>query len=294
VTPSYSPDLERLAILRWSLDELGVDSEHYIVVPDEDVPAFRRFGRNNVHIVPTSAVLPKAAERWRRVCRQAGRPGTAIGRALRRGMPGWFAQQIVKLNAGAALGLEDWVCVDSDCCFLRAPVADDFAGPNDGAALFEYKAQPMGPSARRIHADALGFLDLGTDIDTFPTPSRTYVGPVTPLRRVVIERLTGWIDERYGAGLKGLPWWAAMSAHRATEFTTYGLFARHIDGLADLEPVDRRLAVFLYQFDAESVGEQISELFYWRDELRAVMVHSHLDVTAEAIKQAMSPLIGQL
>jgi hypothetical protein len=85
-----------------------------------------------------------------------------------------------------------------------------------------------------------------------------------------------------------------MARARATEYTTYGLFARHVRNAHDLSPADRRLVRLFYSFDASTFQSEVRRRFEQSPSLRAVMVHSTLGVSPTAYAHLVEPLIGSV
>ena len=276
VTPSHGEDAERLAFLRESLLDAGVDAPHVVIVPPEDLRAFARVPKEGLELVTTADVLPRAIERRRR------RGRARWQRALFLNKPslapsGWWAQQLVKLAVGDVLNLDAWLCVDSDVfCIRDNGVLDVIASGNE--ELHEFVDFPVGPSIRSFHARSVAFLGLdagGVD------GRRTYVGQAVPLVSGVVARLTAHIERR-----SGRPWMSAMLAGEATEYTTYGLFSRHVDGFRDVRPVDRRWCWHFYDFD-ESTFESRLRAAADQHGVSFGMVHSRLGVDPQRYRSAV-------
>jgi hypothetical protein len=235
VTPTYGPDSEQVRLLCRSLFEVGCTWDHLLVVQDEDLGQFTGLRQiPGTTVIPTSAVLAPDMERWRRRSPRTRTPSDVLAFVVHRRLKAWWSQQLGKLLLGTALAVDEWVCVDSDCVFLRPPRAADFRADDGGPALFDFLDFPLGAPVRRFHADAATFLGLPLSIDTQPTPRHTFVQQLIPLSREVAESLVTWVEEHHGS-----PWWAAMVRGRATEYSTYGLFASHLMPESPLTPVDR-------------------------------------------------------
>ena len=97
VTPSYAPDLELCRLLNRSvLEFLPPSIQHYVIVNDEDLPAFRGLAGDRTTVLSQREFLPSGMHRI---------PGTSrwLSRASPRPFGWWLAQQVVKL-AGQVRG----------------------------------------------------------------------------------------------------------------------------------------------------------------------------------------------
>ena len=273
VTVSYRPDLERFAFLRESMHRCGVDLPHVVVVPMEDVSSFRqlRFA-DGLTVVPTGDVLRAPIERLRLI---GQRPRWQRLGAKLRGHPwlgGWMAQQLVKLSMARVVE-GHWACIDSDAFFLAPLVREDFYDNGRRLLLFELEDFPIGPATDRFHRDALQFLGLDPGIDTFPRPKRTYVTWPFVFHHEVVARLLDFIEDRHAES-----WELAMTRANATEYTTYGLFARHVDGAPELCPRDVRWTwVFNRTLRERDLQEDLDRAAAVSD-VRIGMIDAHLEL----------------
>jgi hypothetical protein len=274
VTPSHAFDAERLRFQRESFEAAGVDARHVVVVPPEDLAAFR--GLPGAEVVATADVLPAEVEKARLRGRERWRRALPWNRDPVKAMSGWWTQQWVKLAVGERLGLDAWVCVDSDVFAVRP--WDPFAVLAPRTELHELVDFPVGESIHRYLRDSTAF--LGLDPSAVGT-RRTYVGQATPIHGPTVGRML-----RHVEGRTGLPWWAAMVRAGATEYTTYGIYARHVDGLRDLTPVDRRWCRLFFEYGPS-----------FEDDLRRAvaeegvvlgMLHSRLGVDPASYRDAVA------
>ena len=278
VTPTYRGDLERFRFLRESMVAVGVTQPHLAIVQTEDVARFRRaVPGDGLTIVPSREVLAPRVERLRRLSRRA-----AVRHALpsRLRVHGWIAQQLVKLAAVDLVDAPVAVPLDSDAFFLR-PIPDSM---HDRAYLHEFVDAAAGPRTKRYYTAAESILGLppGTG-----DPRRTYVSLVVPLSVEVTRDLRAHLDERHG------DWATALVRHDATEYTTYGLFARHVQGLAKVEPVDRRLSAAFYEFTPELFASVLREAAA-DPGVHLGMVHSHLPVPGSVFEPVVREVWREL
>lgn len=274
VTPSHAFDAARVRFQRESFADAGVTARHVVIVPPEQRAAFA--GLPGAEVVTTADVLPPEVERARLRGRDRWRRGLPWNRDPKKAMSGWWAQQWVKLAAGEALGLDAWVCVDSDVFAVTA--WDPFAVLAPRCELHELVNFPVGESIVRYTKASTAFLGLDPEV---VGDERTYVGQATPLHGPTVARMLCDIERRSGRA-----WWDAMVDAGATEYTTYGLYARHVDGLREVTPVDRRWCRLFFEFGPT-----------FEDDLRAAvrdegvslgMLHSRLGLDPSAYRDVVA------
>lgn len=224
ITPSYSRDLWRVLLLAESIERLDIDIPHVVIAHTEDLADFQRsLAPYRSEVVATADVLPPRYER-RRANRFRKRDPRhwASGRPI----PGWGAQQMVKLAAPMALGLDILVCVDSDVAFLRHVEASDFYDPHTAKALlYETVDENAETASWTIGAANL----LGVPLRDVRL--RQYIHhPVVMDGRTVQD-----LDRRLGetTGKSALD---CVLRSRTTEYPLYGVYARYVDKLARVVP----------------------------------------------------------
>ena len=271
LTPSCGFDAQRFTLMRRSMRELGIDLPHVVVVEEEDLAAFDSHRRDpGLVILSTKEVLAPYVE-WRR--RRGKSPNNrAIWNRGPLRMGGWFTQQMVKLSADGVIAHGHWVCIDSDVFFLRPICKADFFSPEGLLHLHEFIDLPVGPASQKMSADAAAFLGLQGQVDR----RYTYVQPIIPIHRNVAARLREHVQITHG-----LRWELRMHAAGATEYTTYGMFARHIAKFKELAPVDRRWVHLLYDYDRATLSALLAKDLEENPDRRAGMVHSRLDVDTD-------------
>ncbi len=279
VTPCYAPDVERFAFLRESMMACGVELPHVVVVPDDDRGLFQRFATDSdLRVCTYSEILPSG------LVRQLARGPTlrdrvrhrVTGRRFLRLHWGWMVQQYVKLSAGRAVDTSMWVCVDSDVFFLRHMGEEDFRSSRGRPLLLELVDSTSGPTSiefRDASARLLGIAPETVD------PRILYTSWIVPMERGVVEELLRFVEQR-----KRGHWWEAMAQAGATEYETYGLFARHIHGLRNVDPEDRRWCWLFYD-----VTKLNGMLRYALEEIgvKAAMIDSHLNCDFPAAQEVV-------
>ena len=227
-TKTYLPDLERVLTLLRSLRYVENQIPHVVVVDDDHLdamsPALKEFA---VDLVPTSALVPASMKRAASVSARLGKISVrapAIGAVARRTygslvgyVDGWWAQQAVKIAAGAAYPGSALVNADSDLVFLETPCRDWFVRENGIARLFERDAVSLKDIEWKLRAHRV------LDLDRFADAPTSYTTMPQVIDARVAVGLIEFLEERYR-----LPWWRTMLARHATEYELYGSFAAHL------------------------------------------------------------------
>jgi hypothetical protein len=265
--------VERLAFLRESMKACHIDLPHVVVVPDAERGFFDRFeGEPGLTVYTYSEVLPAPlVSRLDRGPNLRDRVRHRLtGRRLLQMDWGWMVQQYVKLCAGSVVRTSMWVCVDSDMFFLRQMTQEDFLSRSGRPLLLELTDHPVGPVETSV---VVGFRNAASrllglrpeEVD----PRVIYTGWLVPMHRGVVDELLGFLEKQ-----SRLPWWESMAQAGATEYETYGIYARYVHGLREVDPEDHRWCWLFYDVDnfAEMLRYAIGEAG-----ARAAMVDANLD-----------------
>jgi hypothetical protein len=279
VTPCYAGDVERLAFLRESMAVCGVKLPHVIVVPDADRAIFERFETEaDLRICTYTETLPS------RLVQQLDH-GPTLAERIRHRLTGqrflrlhwgWMVQQYVKLGAGTVVDTPMWVCIDSDIFFLRHMDESDFHSRSGRPLLLELVDYPTGPTAIEFRDASAKMLGIG---EARLDPRVLYSSWIVPMERGVVDELLQYIERR-----RRLHWWEAMAQFGATEYETYGLFARHIHECRNVEPQDERWCCLFYDLT------KFDGLLRWSIKekgVKAAMVDSHLDCDLAAVRDVV-------
>lgn len=115
---SYRNDLLRLERLVHSVQQFNADSiPFYVSVPEQDFPLFdEKLSGLNVSLIKDEQILH-------------ANPRLEVGKILK--LPGQLSQQIVKSEFWRLEISTTYVCLDSDCVFIRQFYLDDFISPDD-------------------------------------------------------------------------------------------------------------------------------------------------------------------
>jgi hypothetical protein len=206
----------------------GIDIPHIAVVHDEDLAVFKQTPhRNNLTLLSTADVLPARLETRRKIWGRQRRRDPRLW-FTGRGIHGWAIQQIIKLASPQLTDATGIVCLDSDVCFIDRVMPDDFF-TDDGKLHFYETTHDIDVQMAEWYACALRFLGQ----PTMGVPLRRFTHSPVPLRRDVLVELQRYVESRHGK-----PWMdAVLGGERIMEYSLYGAFARHIDGLKRLAPV---------------------------------------------------------
>ncbi|MGP0221235.1 DUF6492 family protein [Paenarthrobacter sp. NCHU4564] len=217
VTPSYLPDLELCVDLNRSVLELTAPGVvHHIIVPAQDLPAFRKLQgpRTEVHdareFLPRSFIKTPGVNVWV----NGARPWPPVR--------GWITQQILKLSAVSVLHVDGALLLDSDSVLIRETNLDTFRH-NGSIALYR---KPGGvdktlPGHRLWHASARRLLGLEPppdgDLDDY------ICWPCLWEPRLVRDML------RHIQEVKGRLWSTAVGAElHFSEMMLYGLYVDEV------------------------------------------------------------------
>jgi hypothetical protein len=217
VTPSYSKDRDRCALLVESMDRfVPARHRHYLVVPRRDLRSFTPLRSQRTEVMAQEEVLPA----WLRQIGVAPKWWLSLRSAPVRG---WIVQQIVKLAAAQAIRADAYACIDSGNLFVRAfdPLARHL---RDGRLLLFREQGPQfttGPN-QAWHATAARLLGLPAR----PSWDRSYVSLIVYFWRDVLLGL----QERIAAAGGGD--WRVAIARLATfsEYVLHGLYCDEVLG----------------------------------------------------------------
>jgi hypothetical protein len=211
ITPSYFKDFERCRLLVESFARYVPSKyHHYVLVPRRDEKLFAPLNSSRTHVVVQEDVLPK----WMRQLESAPKFWLSL-----RSLPvrGWIVQQLVKLNACAAIDADAFACIDSGCFFVQPfdPLAVHY---RDGKLLLfrEVGEQFVTSDNKAWHAAAEKL--LGTE--PLEKPNRSYVSLVVYFWRHVLRAMQNHIE-----GLHGVDWRVPICRLRTfSEYLLHGAF----------------------------------------------------------------------
>ena len=223
ITPTYSLDLERCALLCESVDRYVTSfSCHYLIVPDDELAMFAGFGGGRRVVVPLSEILPTWLKPLPRFIQRNRRRYWGSLRAKPVG--GWYVQQFAKI-ATAQLVPETLACVlDSDIVFFR---------PYQLSAIGQANATPLFIRPREIAAAAREHASwvrsshrlLGLDEPLFPADD--FIGHIIFWNQRTVRAMTARLEK-----VSGRDWIEALCRTRGiSEYMLYGFFVRNTPAL---------------------------------------------------------------
>jgi hypothetical protein len=248
-TPTYARDFERFCLQRESIERCGIDLPHVAVVNHEDLALFAKVPhRRGLTLLSAHELLPASYDRRRQVWGYSRRDYRYW--ITGRGIHGWLFQQLLKLASPAVVDTDGIVCLDSDALFVSRVTADDFFAPDGRLHLYE-TTDDLDTEMAEWYAHSLRF--FGEKVTGVPL--RRFTHAPVPMHRAVLLDMQKFIENRHGQS-----WMEAIiAADRIMEYTTYGAFARHIDGLKRVCPTTPTLTLY----------------YWWADEVK--LLHSHFE-----------------
>ncbi len=226
ITPTYDRDLERFTLLRESMERCQVDVPHIAVVDHEDLPLFKKIPyAHKLTILSSQDVLPPAIEARRTAKKYRKRhpyywlkPKPIIG---------WAIQQVMKLRSPEYVDTEGILCLDSDVFFVDRVEDSDFFSADGKLHLYEdptnFTVETVSWMAESMHA-------LHLQLNQKPL---LFIHNPVPMHRDVVLKLRQKLEEIHGES-----WIEIFLKLGLTEYTTYGVFARFVNGLDKVSPVE--------------------------------------------------------
>jgi Family of unknown function (DUF6492) len=218
VTASHRKDIDRFALLCDSIDRYVTGYEtHYVIVNDDDMPAFARFNRQGRIVLPCQKLLP----RWLKPLPPfLTRQGRRVWFSFRSGpMHGWHIQQLVKIEAALQLPSRRFCFIDSDNVFFRPFDMLEYAGADLTPLYVIPKAIAENNPRQAVWTRCCDRL-LGRNPTTFPADD--YIGNLIVWDKLALQDMVLTIER-----VAGKSWAAALSSERAfSEYLLYGNFVR--------------------------------------------------------------------
>jgi hypothetical protein len=273
VTCSYRPDFQRCENLCASVDQyVGREHHHTLVVPDRDLPLFRRLQSHRRSVVAVQDILPASYHQLPGLKKWWLDSGIWPVR-------GWMMQQLTKLSADQLCYSEDILFLDSDVEFIRPLDRARFS--RDGALRLHRKP---GEGSEGVHlkwhhtsAELLGLSPryFGGD----------YVAALTSWRRSNLVAMKAHIEQTTGRA-----WQSAVGRQlTVSEYTLYGVFVEHVLGLENaghFACADDLCHCLWFGRDTEQFLSQLD----YRQPPQAVLVQSNIGLEQHKV----DALIGQI
>jgi Family of unknown function (DUF6492) len=216
ITPTYSHDLERCALLCESVDRYVIGfANHYLIVPDDELTMFARFHRGRRQVLPLSQLLPSWLKLLPRFVRRNNRQywWSMHGKPVN----GWHVQQYVKI-AMAYIAPETVSCMlDSDVAFFRPFNLSNLAPPNP-TPLFIAPGDVTDRLPNHVCWLRTSHRLLGLGPPAIPADD--YIGHIIFWNQQAVRAMTARIER-----VSGLEWIDALyRAHAISEYMLYGYF----------------------------------------------------------------------
>ena len=216
VTPSFSTDFERCALLVDSIERwVAPHVKHYIVVDRRDVPLFKPLARSRTRLLVVEDIVP----RW--VVRIPGVRKFWFSFRTRP-LKNWILQQLVKLSIPGVVQDDVLLYTDSDVFFISP--YDPRAFERDGKVPLFYEPGQRGliPFNDKWQAVASRLLDIPVETDC----DINFIGNVICWRRDHALDLQRRVSE-----VAGRPWELALAPLNAfSEYILYGLYVSRVLG----------------------------------------------------------------
>ena len=275
VTPSYLPDLDRVCLQAESIHRLGIPLRHLVIAHSEDCAAFASALRPwPSEVLPTSAAIPASFERRRAAPYRR--------RDLRRyvqGAPvaGWMGQQLLKLCAPGALGLDIAVYLDSEYVFTKPVSAEHFSAASR-ALLFE----SVGDDATTLSWGLEAFRSLG--IDFAGKTLRQYIHHPTVMTADVLRGLQARLESLHRGH-----WLNSVMKSGSTEYVLHGTFAKYVmpDAVVAAPPLPHAI-VWTGPESVDAARRTLIELVETNDPY-VVGIQSTLGVPPDVIRELCEP-----
>jgi hypothetical protein len=220
LTPTYGRDLELCALLCESVDRhVHSFSNHYLMVPDAEVPLFAHFESDHRTVLPASAFLPKWLRPLPRVFQRNRRQYWWSLRT--KPVSGWHVQQFLKIAAAVSLPHERFCILDSDIVFFRDFDLTRFETPNS-IPLLNLPEQVTADFPR--HARWVESTHQLLGLPTPPLPASDFIGHIIFWDKQTTRAMVSQIET-----VTGGDWIEALCRMRGgfSEYMLYGYFAQN-------------------------------------------------------------------
>ncbi len=279
ITPTYRSDLDRFAVLRESIMELGIEYPHLVVVDTEDRPLFERFADEPfVTLLTTREVVPRSIERGRVAAANHAAPYRRPDPRfwlLPKQVKGWKVQQIVKLAAPQLSAAKVFVAVDSDSFFVRPLDRRDVVGESSKPFLIETVADEAQTTSWLLSAmRALGVPLPGA-------PLHQYIHAPTILSRSVLLD----VQRTLAAGSRRGWQWAFLRSG-AAEYPLHGVQAALVDDYRSVEKRDTPVGLVWWTPDTFRSMEEFNQHVVTDSNVRAAALNSTLNLETHVHRTA--------
>jgi hypothetical protein len=258
LTPTYGRDLDLCTLLCESVDRHARSfAEHYLLVPDSDMPLFAHFASERRVVLPASKFLPKWLHPLPAIFQRKRRQYWWSFRT--RPVSGWHVQQLLKIAATISLPHQRFCILDSDVVFFRDFDLARFEYPNP-IPLFTL---PDEITAGQInHANWVGTSHRLLGLPTPPLPATDFIGHIIFWDQQTTRAMAAKIGE-----VTGLDWAEALAKiHGFSEYMLYGYFVQNDGRFSGGHTPSSRTPCVSY-WDPPRLGEaELNQLLRGADE----------------------------
>ncbi|HVX83189.1 MAG TPA: DUF6492 family protein [Phycisphaerae bacterium] len=276
LTPTYHRDLDRFALQRESIERCAIDLPHLAIVNTEDLPLFQKIPfKKNLTLLTTRDVLGKTMDRRRQVWRVSRKDYRYW--ITPAGIPGWLAQQLLKLAAPAFISTDSFLCLDSDAFFVDHLTAADFHAPDGRLHLYE-TSDDLDLEMAEWYAHSLRFLG----IKETGVPLRRFTHAPVPMHCQLVKDMQTLIEQRHH-----MPWMEAIiTGDRIMEYTTYGAYARHVDQLKTVAPIAPQIALYYWwKHETENLLENLDARLA-ASRAKIILINSNIGLSHDECRRA--------
>lgn len=287
-TPSYRNDLERLILLRKSINRFySGHAKHIISVPRHDFNVFKQalesdIFRGECQLIEQQALVDKRffpSPFYKMVTQaiptQAWRFERYAGRA------GWITQQVVKLSAYEIIPTETIVVIDSDLIFIRNFSDESFLHSN-GKILMRHVPEKESAKHRSHITKSREILQVPPG-----TTEHNYMSSPAIIQKTWLRELARYLESTYHQ-----PWQETLLREpRFSEYSIYGIFVEEILRPKDL--IVQTSPLFMIIWDKESFADFIEspERFVSsHPERLCLVVQSNLSIEANSYTTHISKI----
>ena len=209
---SYGPDLQYSqrfleSFLKYATESIPL----YVVVPDQDVPAFIEVFANHATVLPESL--------W---------ADQLVDYPIHGNNPGYINQEIIKLAFAEGGYLRNYLCADSEAVFIRPFSSRDFMDPTGVPYSFITED-------RELHVDPIYFDTYWTTREKFLVKIREFLElPATPIatcHNMAVFSSEHVLDLKKYLSDRGLNWAGALEIS-PYEFGWYNFWIEKVQGTA--------------------------------------------------------------
>jgi len=283
-TPSYRNDIERVEILRQSINHFVKESlNHYVVVPKQDVVLFKkRFANEKTVIILkqndfvnsqfyatklyslVNYFLP--SQSWR-LSKFAGRPG-------------WIAQQIVKLNIPNIVQEDAAIILDSDMFFIKHLSIFDIVTHSNNRVLVRINPLTESGMHRKHISNAREILNIPQDDTNFHYMS----WPVVWYKDYIAQL------QEYLLQIHNQPWQASLfEAGIISEYSIYGIYLEEVLKPKNLKLIEKPLSIGIWL--KEDFQKFISDDFTVDKDIYCLVVQSNLGISVTEYRQKINKFL---